>query len=106
MSYSPEGPTVDLRCGGYIMGDEVEVPASEDLKISVGRHTAGDIIRIITERGIEQEVQVSAADTCETLALTLPVESRRFYRVEIWRHFADSGRPLMAAMTNPIYFRS
>ena len=105
ISYSPEGPAVDLRCGGYMMGDEVEVPASEDLKLSVRRHTAGDIVRIITEKGVEQEIQVPAADTGGSLTLTLPVESRRFYRVEIWRHFADSGGPLMAAMTNPIYFR-
>jgi hypothetical protein len=106
ISYSPEGPAVDLRCDDYMMGDEIEAPHGDELQIAVRRQRDGDLVRVISERGLEQEVQVADADRSESLALALPIEDRRFYRVEVWRYFADTGQTMMAAMTNPIYFKA
>jgi hypothetical protein len=106
LSYSPEGPTVDLRCGGYMMGDEIEAPLSGELEVAVRGQGSGDTVRIISDEGIEQEIPVADADESEALTLRLPLKDRRFYRVEVWRYFAESDKTLMAAMTNPIYFRA
>jgi hypothetical protein len=104
ITYSPEGPAVELRCGGYMMGDEIAAPPVEELQVAVSRRREGDIIRVISDRGVEKEITVTGPVPGDEQALSLPVEDRRFYRVEVWRYFAQAGRTLMAAMTNPIYF--
>jgi hypothetical protein len=104
MSYSPEGPAVDVRCGDCMMGDQIEGPVPGELRITVERQQDGDVLRLVSDRWLEREIPLAAADEGDTLTFSLPVERRRFYRVEVWRHFAEAGRTLMAAMTNPIYF--
>lgn len=105
LNYLPEGPTIDLGCGPYIMGDEVGAPHSDELRLAVHRACDGDVVRIFSDRGLEQEIPVPFTDQNETISRTWSVDDRRFYRVEVWRYFQEVDQMLMAALSNPIYFR-
>jgi hypothetical protein len=102
ISYSPQGPSIDLRYGPYMMGDEAQMPFAGDVQLAVHGLSHRDIVKTISERGVEQEIAIT--DQSQALNLAWPPDSRRFYRVEVWRHFAEAGQTLLAAMSNPIYF--
>ncbi len=72
----------------------------------VHRACNADVVRIFSDKGLEQEIPVSLADQNETVSLAWPVDDRRFYRVEVWRYFPEVDQTLMAALSNPIYFRT
>ncbi|TBL71438.1 CehA/McbA family metallohydrolase [Paenibacillus thalictri] len=104
ISYGPEGPFAELTCGSYMTGDAVPSEASEgaELQAYIEQLIEGDEIRLISERGVEQEI---TARTGGSYAFSADTAGRTFYRVEIWRHFAEyGGQKLLAALTNPIYF--
>ena len=102
MSYAPDGPLIDVRCAEHLIGDEVPAQAPErDLRLRVIRLERGDTVRIISERGTEQELTIDAEQ--QTLEHAWPAGDRRFYRIEVWRHFPQVNQTLMAAMCNPIY---
>jgi len=65
------------------------------------RVKAGDLIRLIDNRGVQLEV---TAGQDGALALELPAAAgRTFCRAEIWRHFGEVNMQLLAAATNPVY---
>lgn len=99
----PNGPYVELVCGEYRMGDVV--PAGEafrEVTCSLENVRKGDMIKWISERGTEQEVE--AAEEKGGMTVKWNGAGRRFVRVEIWRRFEELNVVLMAALTNPIYF--
>lgn len=104
ISFSPQGPTMELTCGGYMMGDLV--PAGEsggEIELAADRLCAGDTVRLLSDRGLEQEVRISGDGPFRWRA---PAEGRRFYRAEVWRYFDVVHETLLAAMTNPLYFET
>jgi hypothetical protein len=103
ISFSPQGPTLELNYGPYMMGDIV--PKNEtfgEIVLSAKRLCAGDKIRLISERGLEREIEASGDDSLE---LRASAAGRTFCRAEVWRYFREADQMLLAAMTNPIYFR-
>jgi hypothetical protein len=103
ITYSPDGPFVALTCESYMVGDKVPLGQIADphIKLHAENLLAGDLIKLISERGVEKEVEVSASGdyTIETHST-----GRLFYRAEVWRHFKQVDQTMMAALTNPIYF--
>ncbi len=102
LSYAPSGPTIDLSCGAYRMGDVVPTAETESVTVVAKRLQPDDEIRIVTDRGITQRTLVGL----EEVAVDKRIQRHdaRFCRVEIWRQFPDVQRRLLAAMSNPLYF--
>ncbi|MFH5181723.1 CehA/McbA family metallohydrolase [Paenibacillus sp. TAB 01] len=111
ISCAPEGPFLELSCGegAYRTGDAVPAgKAGGGLKLAAEGLQPGDRIRWIHDSGLVKEVRCGepgAGDWQEEgLRLDLDAQAEaRFYRVEVWRHFTETGTELLAALTNPIY---
>lgn len=104
VTYAPDGPFVELRCGSYGVGDAVpESVTGTDrvVQLQAERLLVGDHIKVISARCVESEVTIEQDGKLE-LSIT-PAEGKGFLRVEIWRHFDIVDQKLMAALTNPIY---
>ena len=99
MSYAPFGPRAELCCGAALAGDEVDVV--DELSIAVERAEAGDTVHVVTEHGVEQQYRIR--DSTQRWLNTWRPPTRRFYRLEVWRHFAQVDQTLVAALTNPLY---
>jgi hypothetical protein len=99
MSYAPDGPTIELSCGSYMMGDVLSVN-DEEVSLRIDRLEGGDIVKIISDRGEETQLTVKQT-SFETM---FQVNGRNFYRIEVLRKFPEGDQPLLAAMSNPIYF--
>lgn len=103
LSYAPEGPFVELRCGDCGIGDTV--PAGEAFReiVLTGRGLkAGDVVKLIDGSGTALEHTVEA-DGELTLSLAA-APGRTFCRAEVWRHVDEAGRALPAALTNALYW--
>jgi hypothetical protein len=114
ITYSPDGPFLELTCGSSMMGDTVlHSENSMTVKLHAAGLRAGDRVKLISNLGMEKEftlaennadgLQTSSAGESET-DLEADAAGRAFYRAEVWRHFTEVDRTLMAAVTNPIYF--
>lgn len=103
ISFSPQGPTIDLRCGFAMMGSVVSRSVAQDVEVSVAAANPGDRVRIVTELGTECECVVRAGET--QCAIAFDARERLFCRVEVWRYFEEVQQTLMAGLCNPIYFR-
>lgn len=99
VAYSPEGPVVELTAGGSVMGDTVDNPPARGGCLTVRQARPGDIFRLITDRGVEYEE--TNRDAVEK-RIPFSIETRRFYRAEVWREFGPQMTRL-AAITNPLY---
>ncbi|MFC4022297.1 CehA/McbA family metallohydrolase [Oceanobacillus longus] len=100
LSYSPEGPTMELTCGNKQMGDTV-TDISQPVVVNLNRLHEGDLIKIISDRGIERTYTVPKAE--KTFRKQLKISDQKFYRVEVWKYFQEVNQTLMAAMCNPLY---
>ncbi len=104
ISYAPEGPFATLRAGGYGIGAVVPGGAADELVLDASGLKAGDVLKLIGNRGTVAERRI---DRDGTFALSHRLEaSDTFYRAEVWRHFAEVDRTLLAAVTNAIYFEA
>ncbi|KIL39815.1 phosphoesterase [Gordoniibacillus kamchatkensis] len=102
LSYAPDGPFVELRSGTYGIGDAVPAGTVQEVTMAAERLRARDRIRLIDNRGTALE---HIAEEDGALTLLLPAaEGRTFCRAEVWRHFDEAGKELLAAVTNAIYF--
>lgn len=101
LTYSPQGPFINLTCETSMTGDVCE-KTEHPVVVSVKDVQYSDVIKVITNHGTEQELMVEEGR--DTLELTLAVGDRSFYRVEVWRYFAEVKSRLLAALSNPIYF--
>jgi len=98
LSYSPEGPVIELICGEWMMGDTV-TNSSYPIELTIVGLLEGDTIKIISDKGIEHTHTASNLRFEDHLEIT----DQGFYRIEVWRYFSEVNRTLMAAMCNPIY---
>ncbi|QKE75794.1 PHP domain-containing protein [Arthrobacter citreus] len=103
LSYSPEGPFISLTCGNYMTGDVCQ-EQNQPVLISVKGTKHSDVVKVISNDGIELEVMVE--DHKGQFDLTIDKGERTFYRVEVWRYFPEVNSRLLAALSNPIYFSS
>ncbi len=103
ITFAPGGPTLHLSAGdqGAIMGDSVPWAAARELRIRAEALLAGDVLRVVTAASADA---VFKALQDGDLALTFPVESPGFARVEVLRAFLPGLPMLPAALSNPIYF--
>lgn len=101
ISYTSNGPQIDLCIEDSIMGDTVKF--SEGLKgiLKVENLSDKDAIKLISDKGIEKVVKVEGQST---RVIGFEVEDRVFYRVEVWREVI-SKLPALVSITNPIYIR-
>ncbi|MCU6794068.1 CehA/McbA family metallohydrolase [Paenibacillus sp. WQ 127069] len=102
ISYAPDGPFVQLECGPYKMGNSVPAGEAGVVKLQAQHLLAGDEVKLISSKGLEQHVTVNNDGALE---LTLDAAGRRFVRAEVWRTFPNVDTTMrMAALSNPIYF--
>jgi hypothetical protein len=103
ISYLPEGPTIDLTYGTYMTGDLVKSEnLSNQVHCNIGQLRSRDTVKLISDYDVEQEIVVSGETSVQLNSL---IADRAFYRIEVWRHFTEVDKTLLAAMSNPIYFR-
>lgn len=102
ISFSPEGPTLELTCGDHMMGDLVPNRQQSEIALTVAHVQPGDIIKLISEQGVAETYTVQPGE--QAWQKQWSANGKRFWRVEIWRHFAEVNDMLLVGMSNPIYF--
>ncbi|MDQ0199847.1 CehA/McbA family metallohydrolase [Neobacillus ginsengisoli] len=100
LTYDPMGPQMEFTCGLATIGDTIKT--QEKMKLKVNKLQEGDIVKIISNKGIEQEFKMANE---QGLYQSWHSEGKTFYRVEIWRYFLEVEGYLMAALSNPIYIQ-
>lgn len=101
ITYSANGPTLEMTAGDGILGDSVEISKVKQIEFSVRGLLAGDVVQVVTGRGNTLLVK---ADTDGEMRGAYTMESAGFARIEILRGFLP-GLPLLPALiSNPIYF--
>ncbi|MFD0693271.1 CehA/McbA family metallohydrolase [Paenibacillus sp. GCM10027628] len=115
ITYAPNGPFMELTCGSSMTGDTADMSENRSpVRLRASRLSAGDRVKLISNQGIEQEITLAEHDTADLQAspngelwteLEAETAGRTFYRAEVWRHFSEVGQTLLAAVTNPIYFK-
>lgn len=104
ISYAPDGPTIEHNIGAAMIGDTYAWSEENDVlsAMRAAGLSAGDLIKIISERGVEQQFAIANQNE---FTYTWQVERRLFYRIEIWRYFAEAKQTCLAALSNPVYIR-
>lgn len=103
LSFSPEGPALELNAGPYHMGDVVPAYAPErqgKVTLVVNELQVGDNVKLISDRGVEVSCVAYHEQSLELLG---EMEGRTFYRAEVWRYFTEVQETLLAAVSNPLY---
>lgn len=101
ISYCPTGPVIEFSAQDAIMGDTIELKENMIAFAKVYNLTAKDVIKLISDKGVEKEINVS--DEC-TKVFTFDIKNRIFYRIEVWREIIPMFLSL-ASISNPIYIR-
>lgn len=103
LSYAPDGPRIELRCGEWIVGDVVRASAGPPaIDLQVTQLQPGDIVKLISDQGVEHDLTIGPDQT--RLSQHWQPATHRFVRVEVWRFFPQVQQMLIAALSNPIYF--
>ncbi|MGD7054202.1 CehA/McbA family metallohydrolase [Sutcliffiella horikoshii] len=103
MTYSPNGPTIDIRLDGHMMGDTVSSSLKNiEVSIKASNLKNMDEMKVISNHGIEKCISLGQEDIL--LEQEIPVLDQKFIRVEIWRYFEEIGDHSLALLSNPIYF--
>ncbi|NOU69885.1 phosphoesterase [Paenibacillus sp. LMG 31458] len=103
LSYSPDGPVMELNAGKYNMGDVVPQDALEregNAKLVVSGLLAGDEVKLISDRGVERSCVVYNEQSLELFG---ELAGRSFYRAEVWRYFVEVHEMLLASVSNALY---
>lgn len=101
ITFSPEGPLLEMSAGDAIMGDTVRWPAVQEVRLDVRRLQAGDIVRAVTGHG--SEVLFTAA-ACGDASVSYAMAGPGFVRADVLRVFVPGTPAVPAAVTNPIFF--
>jgi hypothetical protein len=103
ISFSPEGPTIELACDGAMIGDTVhiEAPEAKDAVLSVKGLKRGDRITLISS--LDEAGWIYEQSDGTFTHNWHPRSDALFYRAEVWRRFDEADGPLLAAISNPIY---
>lgn len=94
VSESARSANIAFCCPGGVMGDAVPYTRRGAFALQVDHAAEGSRVRVITDRGVEIEKETRGG----SLRLRVPMQRRRFYRVEVVR---STGVP--EALSNPIY---
>ncbi|MCY0896513.1 MAG: CehA/McbA family metallohydrolase [Alicyclobacillaceae bacterium] len=106
ISFRSDGPKLSLNCEGSMMGDTVEGASESNQKmvsLCASNLQPGDEVRLVGAPGIVWST-TSSEDSTEVLH-TFPTFGQSFLYAEVWRHFAEVDDTLLAALSNPLYFR-
>jgi hypothetical protein len=101
ITFSPEGPTVQMRSGEAMMGDSLVFEEGQVVSLDFQGLQQGDVIKLISPDDI---VDIFTAPMAGVYQCEVPVPGPGFVRVEIWRTFLPGIPPLPALVSNPIYF--
>lgn len=97
MSYCPDGPRLELRAPDAGMGGDSR-QRSFDVVLTAAE--PGDEVVLFSEMGeVKRYTVLQSGD----FAAMGEHEAKKFLRAELWRHFPQVNRQLMAALTNPIF---
>lgn len=101
ITFSPEGPVLEMTAGTAIMGDSIAWADVKEVHLHVQRLQAGDMVRAVTGRASEV---LFTAPSEGKVSLSYPMDAPGFVRLEILRVFVPGTPPVPAAVSNPIYF--
>ena len=101
ITFAPNGPTIAMRTGNAIMGDQVPWQTDREMEIRIDGLLAGDVIRVVTAAGNEN---LFTAESDGRLEVAYTVTKPGFARVEVLRAFLPGLPMLQALLSNPIYF--
>jgi len=101
ITYTPNGPIVEMTAGEGIIGDTVSLADTSEVMLTASGLLAGDVVKVVTQKSSEA---VYTSETDGRLEYEIGVAESGFVRVEIWRAFLPGLPMLPALITNPIYF--
>ncbi|HSB67453.1 MAG TPA: CehA/McbA family metallohydrolase, partial [Anaerolineales bacterium] len=101
LTYSVNGPMLEMKAGEASMGDSVQFSTEKQLEYHVSGLLAGDVVQVVTPRANHSVLKAEADGTMNGVYV---MEAPGFAFIEILRSFLP-GLPLLpAAISNPIYF--
>jgi hypothetical protein len=101
ITYSAEGPVLEMTAGDAILGDSVDFSTVRQIEISVSGLLTGDVVQLVTSHG---NTPLLKAEMNGKMLAVYTMEAAGFARLEVLRSFLP-GLPLLPAMiSNPIYF--
>ncbi|MCL2500957.1 MAG: CehA/McbA family metallohydrolase [Defluviitaleaceae bacterium] len=99
ISYTPDGPEVDIICEGNGAIGETVVPGAA-LTFYFANLSHGDEITLITDAESEKiSVNINGR-----LILERVYRDSKFVRTEVYRSYAPGLPPMKAMLSNPVYF--
>lgn len=99
ISYSPDGPIIELSAGSAIMGDVLRDQAVREGRLRVRKVLRGDKIRLITDTGVEWEETIG--EQAEK-SIRFKIGKQKFFRAEVWRELMPHFQSLVS-ISNPLY---
>jgi hypothetical protein len=101
ITYSVNGPMLEMTAGTAILGDSVEFSKTKRLDVQINNLLAGDVVQVVTSKG---SATLLTAETNGDMDRIYTMEEPGFAFVEVLRSFLP-GLPLLPALlSNPIYF--
>jgi hypothetical protein len=101
ITYSANGPTLEMTAGEAILGDSIEFSRVKQVEYVAYGLLAGDVVQVVTAQGNAILVK---AETDGDMRGVYTMPAPGFARIEILRSFLP-GLPLLPALvSNPIYF--
>jgi len=100
VTFSTEGPTIQINCGDSIMGDTVAFDEGKPITFAFDNLREGDVITIYHDSGVAKTMTA-----CTKPGITLDIEMGRhmFYRADVVRRLADGIPPMPVLISNPVY---
>jgi hypothetical protein len=99
--YAPAGPSLEFKAGDAMMGDSVAWSPGVEMQIALDGLQPGDRVNLVTGNGSQSLlVAPSAGSFLTTAFMTTP----GFAYIEVQRVFLPGIPPLIALISNPIYF--
>ncbi len=101
LTYSVNGPMLELTAGEALLGDSVEFSRLKRLEYKVSGLVSGDVVQVVTAQG---STPVCKADADGEMQGSYMLAAPGFAFIQVLRSFLP-GLPLLpAAISNPIYF--
>ena len=101
ITFSPDGPSLELTAADAILGDSVPWAKVKELHINAASLLAGDILRVVTA---SRSTPILQAPSDGRFSAAYVMDAPGFARVEILRSFLPGIPMLPALVSNPIYF--
>lgn len=102
VTLTSQGPICDISCGEFFMGDTVEYENGKKVLFRFNGLSRGDTIKIYSSRGIEACIETAGEfKRCEEF----DIRPNDFLRAEVYRTLLPGVPPVLAMVSNPIYFK-